>query len=419
MHARAREEERVAVRRTSETWRAVRRSLVEVLAQLAQQDEQFVWKRAGSGARGAEVDHEDERQAKDGNAYRAARTVARLPEVAGDAASGSVRHGTARSRDFRPGGGGARGPGEPQGGGVSREEERCEGWRGVRGEGQRQTDDREDHRREQARRLGCKNVKSGKEVRIKSAQRLRGPAAAPKQPAKGAEAAPKAGKPCGTRHERRDGAPQPCQGAPGANEEGRRRPRIRRSAPDAPWANRARPGKEKRLGRWWTAAIMILKDGKAPMGCQDIVNAVLEKKPLDEQRARRRVHTLYAAMTREITEEGQRVPVHEGAEPKGAFALVELIRSFLSLPGGLGIDAWASSTFGVSFFQSQPSPWTNSAQRCRMTSRTACRTPSGMHGAGLLAADQRGTRPAEEVQDVFAGSATNTESRCTASSTGF
>ena len=59
----------------------------------------------------------------------------------------------------------------------------------------------------------AKNVKTGKEVRIKSAQRLRGPATSPKEPAKGAEAAPKAGKPCGTCTNCRNGAPQLCQGA--------------------------------------------------------------------------------------------------------------------------------------------------------------------------------------------------------------
>ena len=41
---------------------AVRRSMVEVLAQLAQQDEQFVWKRLAECARKEEVAHERKRR---------------------------------------------------------------------------------------------------------------------------------------------------------------------------------------------------------------------------------------------------------------------------------------------------------------------------------------------------------------------
>lgn len=165
----------------------------------------------------------------------------------------------------------------------------------------------------------AKNVKTGKEVRIKSAQRLRGSAAAPKEPAKGAEAAPKAGKPCGTCTNCRNGAPQLCQGAPVANGKAATVKDTKTATKRAVAHVGAPAGKEKRLGAL-AAAAKILKDAKAPMGARDIMKAILEK-GLWTTKGATPASTLYAAMTREITAKGKDARFRRAAEPKGAFEL--------------------------------------------------------------------------------------------------
>jgi len=149
----------------------------------------------------------------------------------------------------------------------------------------------------------AKNVTTGKEIRIKSAQRLRGPAAAPKEPAKGAEAAPKAGKPCGTCVNCRNGAPQLCQGA-----------HVAAPAQDTPKATKAAPRRNvgergapqaKNSGKTslLDAAILVLREAGKPMGTKEMVEAVLAKK-LWSTTGKTPAATLYSSILREIQKKG-------------------------------------------------------------------------------------------------------------------
>jgi len=164
----------------------------------------------------------------------------------------------------------------------------------------------------------AKNVKTGKEVRIKSAQRLRGPATSPKDPAKGAEAAPKAGKPCGKCINCRNGAPQLCQGAHVAAP-AQETPKATKVAPGRNVGQRGAPqAKEKRVGLV-EAAIQVMKASGKPMNCQEVVKAILEKK-LWETTGKTPAATLYASILREIQKKGSEARFKK--VDRGQFALV-------------------------------------------------------------------------------------------------
>ena len=126
-------------------------------------------------------------------------------------------------------------------------------------------------------------------------------------------------------------------------------------------------GKEKRLGLV-DAAIQVMKAAGKPMNCKDIVKAILEKK-LWETTGKTPDATLYCSHPAGHPEEGRRGPVQEGRP--WAVRAGRLTHSSFRLSGGP--DAFPGllrfNRRGVSFFQSQPSPWTNSAHRCRITSQ--------------------------------------------------
>jgi hypothetical protein len=175
----------------------------------------------------------------------------------------------------------------------------------------------------------AKNVKTGKEVRIKSAQRLRGSAATPKEPAKGAEAAPKAGnKPCGTCTNCRNGAPQLCQGAHVAapvkgsaktTKATRGRNVGQRGAPQPARRNLGEGGaKEKRVGLVDAAITILHEAGNKPMNVKEIIEVVLAKK-LWSTTGKTPAATLYSCILREIQKKGSEARFKK--VERGQFAL--------------------------------------------------------------------------------------------------
>ncbi len=165
----------------------------------------------------------------------------------------------------------------------------------------------------------AKNVKTGKEVRIKSAERLRGPAAAPKEPAKGAEAAPKAGKPCGTCTNCRNGAPQLCQGAHVAAPAQETAKATRATRARNVGERGAPRGKDSGKLGLVDAAIQVMKAAGKPMNCKDVVEAILAKK-LWSTSGKTPAATLYSSILREIQKKGGEARFKK--TDRGQFALV-------------------------------------------------------------------------------------------------
>jgi len=135
------------------------------------------------------------------------------------------------------------------------------------------------------------NEATGKKVRIKSAQRLRG-AANPKAAAK--DAAPAA-----------DVGPTAKPGAKVAPEAKGKKPRA------------AKPKGERKPGILMLAAD-VLKDAKAPMDCKTVVEKVLAK-GLWHTKGKTPAATLYAAIIREIATKGKEARFHK--TDRGLFEL--------------------------------------------------------------------------------------------------
>jgi len=135
------------------------------------------------------------------------------------------------------------------------------------------------------------NEATGKRVRIKSAQRLRG------------EAKPKAAA--------KEAAPAADVGA-GAKPDAKVAPEAKGKKPKA-----AKPKGERKPGIL-TLAADVLKDAKTPMDCKAIVEKVLAK-GLWQTKGKTPAATLYAAVIREIAAKGKDARFHKTA--RGMFEL--------------------------------------------------------------------------------------------------